>query len=97
MVEMKVIIERIFKGHVDLTADTISNLHDFAKAVGLKIRQFRNARSRPHYRINDQKVHINCLKKGAMPVTIQEFIRYQDIWYLPEEKMSIILKIFPVT
>lgn len=90
---MKVVIERIFNGHVDLTADTVEHLHEFAKSAKLgKRSQFRNIKYRPHYRIENHSDYVKCIKKGAMLVTPPQFMRWMDIWHTPEELNKIVLR-----
>lgn len=56
-----------------LVADSISELHNFAKEIGVERRWFHRQASYPHYDVTAE-VRALALTRGAIPGTRQEII-----------------------
>ena len=54
-----------------LTADSLDELHDFAKSIGLKQQWFQNHRFMPHYDLTPSK-RLLAITKGAVEITTTE-------------------------
>lgn len=65
-----------------MIADTVAELHDFAKRIGLK-REWFQPRSRPHYDLSRSR-RILALQAGAREVTRKELVaimqRQMPVW-----------------
>lgn len=59
------------RGSAHLTADTASELHAFAVALGLRIGWFQDRSVQPHYDLSPTK-HALALKLGAVFVPARE-------------------------
>lgn len=62
------------KGSCHLTADTLDELHAFAKRLGLRREWFQERSSAPHYDLSPPKREL-ALRLGAVFVTAREQAR----------------------
>lgn len=72
---MIVLIDYPNNGWCHLVADTIPNLHEFAKKVGLKRHMFSNKRGKnqPHYDVKEKMIQ-KCIDGGANQVSSKEIV-----------------------
>jgi len=72
----------IYTDGINLIADDIDELHDFAKSIGLKRGWFRNHPTRPRYDIWDGPLQ-KALRSGKVgtvsPAFINEFFKKSTI------------------
>lgn len=61
-------------GSAHLTADSLEELHAFAKSLGLRRAWFQEHRLAPHYDLSPKR-HIAALNRGAMFVPAKEQVR----------------------
>ena len=64
----------IYTDKVHLIADSIDELHEFAKEIGLKREWFQDNEKHPHYDIWGVMVK-RAIKKGAIVVSSKEIIQ----------------------
>ena len=74
---MVVLIDYSKNGWSHLVADSIPNLHQFAKNMGVKKCWYENKRGKkqPHYDIKAKKVDI-AIKNGAIQSTSKEILLF---------------------
>lgn len=56
-----------------LTADSLQELHVFAKAIGVTARAFHHGARHPHYDLTEHQ-RMNALRSGACLVTTREVV-----------------------
>lgn len=57
-----------------MVADSLDELHEMARSIGIDIRHFQNKKDRPHYDICKTKKQI-AIHKGAIEVSDREIIK----------------------
>ena len=60
-------------GH--LVADTLQELHSFAKLLGLKVEWFQNQGRYPHYDLTTSRIRKKALALGAELISSREIVK----------------------
>src|SRR5689334_7556032 len=66
--------------------DDLTELHDFAKSIGLKPRWMHNS-SMPHYDVTESKKAL-ALKKGAVEITKAESVKIMQAYRVKHPKVK---------
>lgn len=73
----------VYTDGVHLIADSLSELHDFAKSIGLKRCWFQNKRGKnhPHYDLTNKHILQKAELNGAKRISSKEIIKISNLLY----------------
>ena len=65
----------VYTDGVHLTADSLDELHQFAKELNLKRKWFQGTKKYPHYDLTSDNVALRALLLGAKSVVPREIVK----------------------
>jgi hypothetical protein len=64
----------VYTDGVHLVADTLKELHSFARSLGFKREWFQDHHSHPHYDLTTKRVLLRATKAGALLVRSKKIV-----------------------